>query len=304
MKFSMLTSFVQVISDIKSRADRTPIGLFALLLLGIYLTIFIINSGGVQEWLTEQFPLFFTEEMMWYVLVGVGAQMVDGALGMAYGICSSTFLLSVGVSPAAASASVHVAEVFTTAASGASHYTLGNVNKRLFKALVVPGVLGGMIGAYILSSFDGNIIKPYVNVYLFFMGIIILRKALMPKIERSKVRRVGLLALAGGFLDSVGGGGWGPVVNSTLLSKGKSPRIIIGTVNTVEFFVAFASAGVFTMFMGLQNVQIVLGLIIGGVIAAPFGAYLVGKIKTKPLMLMVGLLVCFLSLRTLLKTFL
>jgi uncharacterized membrane protein YfcA len=132
---------------------------------------------------------------------------------------------------------------------------------------------------------------------------VIIRKALAPRIERSKVKNLSLLALLGGFLDSVGGGGWGPVVNSTLLSKGKTPRLIIGTVNSVEFFLTFASAGVFTLFMGLQNVQIIVGLVLGGVVAAPFGAYLVGKVKAKPLMIIVGLLVCFLSLRTLYKVF-
>ncbi|MCW5907855.1 MAG: sulfite exporter TauE/SafE family protein [Chitinophagales bacterium] len=296
--------FDKFLFTVKTKADAIPLGWYALLLMFIYFLIYILGIGGLGEFLERQLPKLLTREMFWYIMVGFGAQMVDGALGMAYGVCSSTFLLSVGVTPAAASASVHVAEVFTTAASGASHYTLGNVNKRLFKALVIPGVLGGIVGAYLLSSFDGNTIKPFVSIYLFFMGILILRKALAKKIERTKIKRIGVLALAGGFLDSVGGGGWGPVVNSTLLSTGKTPRYIIGTVNTVEFFVAFASAGVFTLFMGLQNVQIVIGLILGGVIAAPIGAFLVGKIKTKPMMLMVGLLVCFLSVRTLVKLFL
>ena len=273
-----------------------------LLALFLALGLFFIRND-IEKFIADKFPLLFTEEMLWYVLVGFGAQMVDGALGMAYGVCSSTFLMSVGVSPAAASASVHVAEIFTTGASAIAHFSLKNINKRLFKALVIPAVLGGMVGAYLLSSFDGNMVKPFVNTYLFIMGVVIIRKALAPRIERSKVKNLSLLALVGGFLDSVGGGGWGPVVNSTLLSKGKTPRLIIGTVNTVEFFLTFASAGVFTLFMGLQNVQIIVGLVLGGVVAAPFGAYLVGKVKTKPLMIMVGLLVCFLSLRTLYKVF-
>ncbi len=286
----------------KQAVSYPVVWIAALLVLFFALGFFFIGNN-IEKLIADKLPLLFTEEMLWYILVGFSAQMVDGALGMAYGVCSSTFLMSIGVSPAAASASVHVAEVFTTGASALSHYSLKNINKRLFKALVIPAVSGGVVGAYLLSSFDGNIVKPYVNIYLFIMGIVILRKALAPKIQRSKVRNLGFLALAGGFLDSVGGGGWGPVVNSTLLSKGKTPRLIIGTVNTVEFFLTFASAGVFTLFMGLQNVQIILGLVLGGVIAAPFGAYLVGKIKTKPLMIMVGLLICFLSLRTLIKVF-
>ncbi len=288
---------------LKQAVNYPVVWIVTLLALFFAIGFFFIRND-IDTLIADKLPLLFTEQMLWYILVGFGAQMVDGALGMAYGVCSSTFLMSVGVSPAAASASVHVAEIFTTGASAIAHFSLKNVNKRLFKALVIPAVLGGIVGAYLLSSIDGEIVKPYVNIYLFIMGVVILRKALAPKIERSKVRRIGLLALVGGFLDSIGGGGWGPVVNSTLLSKGKTPRLIIGTVNSVEFFLTFASAGVFTLFMGLQNVQIIVGLVLGGVVAAPFGAYLVGKVKTKPLMIMVGLLVCFLSLRTLYKVFL
>jgi len=288
---------------LKQAVNYPVVWIVTLLALFFAIGFFFIRND-IDTLIADKLPLLFTEQMLWYILVGFGAQMVDGALGMAYGVCSSTFLMSVGVSPAAASASVHVAEIFTTGASAIAHFSLKNVNKRLFKALVIPAVLGGVVGAYLLSSIDGEIVKPYVNIYLFIMGVVILRKALAPKIERSKVRRIGLLALVGGFLDSIGGGGWGPVVNSTLLSKGKTPRLIIGTVNSVEFFLTFASAGVFTLFMGLQNVQIIVGLVLGGVVAAPFGAYLVGKVKTKPLMIMVGLLVCFLSLRTLYKVFL
>jgi len=288
---------------LKQAVNYPVVWIVTLLALFFAIGFFFIRND-IDTLIADKLPLLFTEQMLWYILVGFGAQMVDGALGMAYGVCSSTFLMSVGVSPAAASASVHVAEIFTTGASAIAHFSLKNVNKRLFKALVIPAVLGGIVGAYLLSSIDGEIVKPYVNIYLFIMGVVILRKALAPKIERSKVRRIGLLALVGGFLDSIGGGGWGPVVNSTLLSKGKTPRLIIGTVNSVEFFLTFASAGVFTLFMGLQNVQIIVGLVLGGVVAAPFGAYLVGKVRTKPLMIMVGLLVCFLSLRTLYKVFL
>jgi uncharacterized membrane protein YfcA len=284
---------------LKQAATYPLVWIVTLLALLFVLAIYFVDAD-MRVLLAEKLPVFFTTEMLWYVLVGFGAQMVDGALGMAYGVCSSTFLMSVGVSPAAASASVHVAEVFTTGTSAVAHFSFKNINKRLFKALVIPAVLGGVVGAYLLSSFDGNMIIPFVNIYLFIMGVVILRKALAPRIARKKVKHIGLLALAGGFLDSVGGGGWGPVVNSTLLSKGKSPRLIIGTVNTVEFFLTLFSAGVFTMFMGLQNIQIIVGLVLGGVIAAPFGAFLVGKINAKPLMLIVGLLVCILSVRTLL----
>jgi uncharacterized membrane protein YfcA len=268
-----------------------------LLVLAVGALVYFVASNSFPV----AFEKFFTVELLTYVLVGIGAQLIDGALGMAYGVSSTTFLMSVGVTPAAASAAVHVSEVFTTAVSGFSHFRFKNINKRLFRAMVIPGVLGAMLGAYILTSINGDYIKPFVSVYLLVMGVVIIRKALCSVIAKEKVQRVGLLALAGGFLDSIGGGGWGPVVTSTLLSKGRSPKYTIGTVNATEFFVTFASAGVFTWFMGLQNISVIAGLVIGGVIAAPFGALLVGKIKPKTLMIAVGVLIIFLSLRNLLK---
>ena len=142
-----------------------------------------------------------------FVAAGFVAQSIDGALGMAYGISSTSLLLSLGVSPAAASASVHIAEVFTTGASGLSHLKLGNVNKKLFKLLVLPGVIGAITGAYLLSSFDGNFLKPYISIYLIGMGLVIVRKALVKRKPKQKTRFVGPLALLGGFIDAVGGGG-------------------------------------------------------------------------------------------------
>jgi uncharacterized membrane protein YfcA len=238
-----------------------------------------------------------------YIGVGVAAQLIDGALGMAYGVSASSFLMATGVSPAVASASVHISEVFTTGASALSHVALKNIKKELFGRMVIPGVLGAALGAYVLTSFNGDIVKPFVSAYLLVMGLLILRKVFYPPAPHvGKIKRVGWLALLGAFLDSVGGGGWGPVVNSTLLGKGGlAPRYIIGTVNTVEFFVTFASAGVFTLFLGIDNFTVIGGLITGGVIAAPFGAVLVGKIKPNVLMVMVGLLIIFLSLQTLVK---
>lgn len=286
---------------LKLLIDKIPTWLFALLLLAIYIIVYLVsNKIGVAQ-IAAYFQSYFNRQFGTYILVGFGAQMIDGALGMAYGVSASSFLLATGVSPAAASASVHVAEVFTTGASAASHFSFRNVNKRLFKVLVLPGVLGAITGAYILSSINGDVFKPFVSIYLLIMGVVIIIKAFRKLQRKGKAKNLGLLALAGGFLDSIGGGGWGPVVNSTLLSKGRDPKYTIGTVNTVEFFVAFASAGVFTLFMGLQNVPVVAGLVIGGVIAAPFGAWLVGKIKPKTIMIMVGALVIFLSLRNLIK---
>jgi uncharacterized membrane protein YfcA len=242
---------------------------------------------------------FFSNEVLLFIAVGFLAQFIDGTLGMGYGISSNTFLLSMGLNPAIASASVHVAEVFSSAASAISHFSFKNVHKKLFLALLIPGVIGGALGAFLLSKFNGAFLKPFVSFYLLLMGITILKKGFSKSMKRSKVNNIGILALAGGFLDAVGGGGWGAIVNSTLLSKGKHPRLVIGTVNSVEFFVAVVSAGVFTFMLGITHFEAVIGLIIGGVIAAPIGAFLVKKIHTQWLLISVGLLICLLSLKNL-----
>jgi hypothetical protein len=247
---------------------------------------------------------FLHEEFLIFILVGFIAQMIDGALGMAYGVSSTTMMLSAGVPPDAASAGVHTAEVFTSGTSGLSHLFVGNVNKKLFRKLIIPGMIGALLGAYVLTSIDGNIIKPFVSAYLVFMGVVIIKKALTKVKKKKKTKRLAPLALFGGFIDSVGGGGWGPIVSSTLISKGRNPKYTIGSVNLAEFFVALASASMFTMMLGFQNWRIVLGLIIGGVIAAPLAAIVVGRIKTKPLMILVGVLIIALSVRTIVLSFL
>jgi uncharacterized membrane protein YfcA len=225
--------------------------------------------------------------------------MIDGALGMAYGVSSTSFLLGLGVPPALASSSVHVAEVFTSGVSGLSHLKLGNVNKKLFQSLVLPGVVGVITGAYVLTTFDEKLIKPFIAVYLMIMGIVIIRKAFKKVNEVKETKRIAILAVFGGFMDAVGGGGWGPIVASTLISKGHSPRYTIGSVNLAEFFIALAGAGTFIALIGLGNWQIITGLVIGGTFAAPFAAYLCKKFKPQTLMIMVGILIIGLSIRTL-----
>ena len=243
------------------------------------------------------------KEFLFFIGAGFVAQIIDGALGMAYGVSCSTMLLGIGVPPAVASASVHTAEVFTTGVSGLSHIFMRNIDKRLFFRLVFTGVAGAIIGAYLISNIlDGKVVKPYIAAYLLILGIYILIKSFKNLTAKaSNWKYAPFLGFIGAFFDSIGGGGWGPVVTSTLLSHGRHPKYIIGTVNTTEFFVTFASAGVFTWFMGLQNLPIIIGLVLGGIIASPFGALLVGKIKPKTLMIMVGCLIIFLSLRNLIK---
>ena len=243
-------------------------------------------------------------ELFWLaVAVGLAAQIVDGALGMAYGVTSNTFLIGLGATPAAASASVHIAEIFTTAFSGASHLRFGHVDRALFMKIVVPGVLSGLLGVAVLTSIDSDWIKPWIAAYLFIMGLVILRKALVVRQTRrtDQLVHVRKLAAAGGFLDAVGGGGWGPVVSSSLIGQGHCPRRTIGTVNTAEFFVALATGLGFLLAGGLNHGILVAGLIVGGLFAAPFSAWLVSRVPVKLLMIAVGLLVSGLSLTTLLK---
>ena len=265
-------------------------------------TLFLVHGSlSVSQ---EDVNAFIRSDFALYLLVGLAAQLVDGALGMAYGVTSTSFLLSLGVPPAISSTSVHVAEMFTTGASAISHFRYKNINKKLFKSLLIPGVLGAITGAYLLSDvIDGDFVKPYIAAYMLILGLIIIRKALQKNLVKNKTKKIGILAAAGGFLDSIGGGGWGPIVTSTLLGQGRDPRYTIGSVNAAEFVIAFASGVTFLIFTGVSSWQVVSGLIIGGVIAAPFGAMLVGKIKRKPLMLIIGVLVIGLSARTIWLSF-
>jgi uncharacterized membrane protein YfcA len=241
-----------------------------------------------------------------YVLVGFVAQMIDGALGMAYGVSSNTFLLSIGIPPAAASASVHMAEVATTGISGLSHWKLGNIDWKLVKRLLIPGVLGGVAGAYLLTSIDGDFIKPYISAYLLIMGLVILIKAFNYKVRPHNgvhTARVSALGVVGGFFDAIGGGGWGPIVTTTLVARGKDARQTIGSVNFSEFFVTFAESITFVLTLSFLGYwQIILGLLLGGAVVAPLAAILTKKLPIKTLMFIVGLLIVGLSVRTILLT--
>lgn len=238
-------------------------------------------------------------EILLFILAGFIAQMIDGALGMGYGVSSTTFLLTVGVPPAAASASVHASEIFTSGVSGLMHLRFGNVNTKLFRNLLLPGIAGAILGAYVLTSLDeyNYLIRPVVVTYTLVLGIIIIAKAVRKDKVRKKIRRVGVLAAVGGFLDSAGGGGWGPIVSSTLIAGGRNPRYTIGSVNLAEFFVALASSLTFITLIGLGHWQVIAGLIIGGCIAAPIAAYVSKRLPLKTAMILVGVLVIIVSLR-------
>ena len=225
-----------------------------------------------------------------FIAVGFGAQIVDGALGMAFGVICNTLLVAViGLPPARASANVHIVECFTTAVSGISHAVSGNIDVRLFLRLLIPGIIGGVSGAYLLTNIDGNVVKPFVLGYLIAVGIYLLVRGLLFPPKNRKPKVVEPLGLIGGFLDAAGGGGWGPIVTSNLLVQGVEPRKVVGTVNSVEFFLTVVVSATFVINLGWKDfAEATLGLLIGGVLAAPFGAIMAKRIPTKTMLILVG----------------
>lgn len=232
-----------------------------------------------------------------FIAVGFAAQLVDGALGMAFGVISNTLLVGVlGVPPAHASQRVHIVEVFTTGVSGLSHLLHRNIDGRLFVRLVVPGMIGGSLGAYVLSSLDAAVVKPFVLLYLTSIGIYLLWRGFMypPKLKEAKL--VAPLGLVGGFLDAAGGGGWGPVVTSNLLIQGAEPRKVVGTVSAAEFFLTVTISASFIFHLGVEKLAgATLGLLIGGLLAAPLGAWAAKHFPAKHMLILVGVVLTLTS---------
>lgn len=286
-----------------TRPGRHPFRRDLLLLAGLPLLTLLAWAAG--HWLlpagwqavADRVVHTLGQEAFWLAAaVGLFAQIIDGALGMAYGITATTFLLSTGVPPAAASASVHVAEIFTTGFSGLSHWRFGNVDKALFRRLLIPGVIGVVLGAYVITSVDGKAIKPWISAYLIFMGLYVLSKAFR-RIKRRKEppKHVAALALTGGFVDSVGGGGWGPVVTTSLIGTGQDPRTTIGSVNAAEFILSLAGGLSFAFLIGLTYWHVIAGLVVGGLFAAPFAAWLCRHLQARTLLILVGVLITAIS---------
>jgi uncharacterized membrane protein YfcA len=232
-----------------------------------------------------------------FILIGFAAQLVDGALGMAFGQISSTLLIAKGVPPQLASAGVHAAETFTTAVSAISHVAHRNVDWRLFTRLVLPGVIGGVLGAYILTAVDASIAKPFVLTYLSALGLYLFYRGIMHRHTERRPKIVSPLGLVGGFLDAAGGGGWGGIVTSNLLVQGSNPRKTIGTVNTAEFFLTLTISATFIAALGWKSFTVyTLGLLIGGVTAAPFGALVAKRVNPDLLLTFVGALLTTVSI--------
>ncbi|KZD05836.1 sulfite exporter TauE/SafE family protein [Oceanibaculum pacificum] len=238
-----------------------------------------------------------------FVFIGFFAQLVDGALGMAFGVISTSSLIALGTPPAIASAAVHTAEIATTGISGASHIWHRNVNWALFRRLVIPGVIGGVVGAYVLTELPQEIVKPLVTLYLAAMAVMIFLR-IAAKLRRRWEIPIPILGSAGAFLDAIGGGGWGPIVTSTLLAKGDEPRWTIGSVNTAEFVITIAISLTFLSQLDLsQHLTVIGGLVLGGALAAPLAGYLVKKLPQRLLLMLVGAVIATLTLVNLVSLF-
>ena len=275
---------------------------FAFMLIGY----FIFSYLPLQQMADDTYKWYKTLDKAFPIMLLAGflAQLIDGALGMGYGVTSATILLSAGVNPAAISGSIHTAEMFASGASGYSHYKFGNVNKKLFKALLIPGVLGAIAGAIMLVTLGnkyGNFIRPVIAGYTLILGIKFIMNAFRERKAQKKFTKYRLLAGIGGFFDSFGGGGWGPIVTSTLINNGRSHKYVVGSVSLTEFFVTLASAFTFFTMIGVSHWQTIIALIIGGLIAAPIAAKLAGKLPKKTAYMLLGILVIIWSVRILIK---
>jgi uncharacterized membrane protein YfcA len=276
---------------------------FVLMVVGYIIISYLPLPPWSETW--RDVKPFFDYKFLFFVVAGFLAQMVDGMLSMGYGVTSATCLMSFGVSPVSVSAAIHTSEIFTTGVSGYSHYKFGNVNKKLFKHLVIPGVIGAVLGALMLVFLGekyGNYLMPVIALYAGFLGLKILIKAFQGQPKTKKIKRIGWLAGLGGFFDSFGGGGWGPIVTSSLISKGRSPKYTVGSVSLTEFFFNLSSAFTFFITVGVSHWNVVLGLLIGGSIAAPIAARFAGKLPRKTMMILVGIMVMIWCVRMFIKS--
>lgn len=299
--FSAFKKFSSRLSEVVLRQrSRTEVAVNIFSALALMVVGHLIFSYASLDQLGLVWSsLLEDENFFYYLLGGFIAQMIDGALGMAYGVTATTFLLTLGIPPSVASASVHSSEIFTSGVSGYMHLKFGNVNSKLFKTLLIPGVIGAIVGAYALTALEEYIyvIKPMVAVYTLILGVLILKKALKKRVEKRPFNKVGWLAMLGGSLDAIGGGGWGPIVSSTLIARGRHPKYTIGSVNLTEFFVSLASSVTFIALIGFSHWQVIVGLILGGMVAAPIAVTLSRRLPIKTMMILVGIVVIVVSLR-------
>jgi siroheme synthase-like protein len=268
-----------------------------VLSLAIVITAFWHKEPEFQAYLVNLDPIFY-----WFLLGGFVFAMIDGAIGMSYGVTSTSFSLAMGIPPASASMAVHLSEILSNGIAGWMHYRFGNVNWKLFKLLLIPGIVGAVTGAYLLSSLEhySAYTKPFVSLYTLILGFVILSKAYQVKLKRGKdkIKKISLLGLFGGFIDAVGGGGWGSIVLSSLIAGGRNPRFSLGTVKITRFFIALMSSLTFITMLNGAHWEAVAGLVIGSALASPIAAKVSNKISAKAIMVSVGIIVILVSLRS------
>jgi len=274
------------------------VAVIAIIILFTYLFLSAEQLTGLQVALNKDNHLFY-----WMLLVGFAAEVVAGSMGMGYGVICTTILLILNVPPPVISASIHSAESFTSAAGTISHWQLGNINKKLVKALAIPAIIGAVLGALALSYVGeryAKITKPFIAVYTMYLGIRILQNAFKKRAinQKKTATNITRLGLIGGFIDSFGGGGWGPLVTGTFIKNGHTPRYVIGSSTFAKCLLTVASAVTFIFTIGIQHWNIIAGLLIGGIVTAPFSAMLTAKLPVKKMFIAVGIVVIFCSLIT------
>ena len=271
-----------------------------ILSIALLFTVFWQREPAFQSYVAEIDPMFY-----WFLAGGFVFAMIDGAIGMSYGVTSTAFSLSMGIPPASASMGVHLSEVLSNGIAGWMHYRMGNVNWKLFKLLIIPGIVGAVSGAYLLSSLEhySAYTKPFVSLYTLILGGVILSKAfnITRKGRGDKIKKIGLLGLFGGFIDAVGGGGWGSIVLSSLIAGGRNARFSLGTVKLTRFFIALMSSLTFITMLNSAHWEAVAGLVIGSALASPIAARVSNRISVKSIMVAVGIIVVLVSLRSLIQ---
>lgn len=271
-----------------------------VLSIAVLLCVFWYREPVFQAYVAEINPLFY-----WFLFGGFVFALIDGAIGMSYGVTSTAFSLSMGIPPASASMGVHLSEILSNGIAGWMHYKMGNINWKLFKMLIIPGIIGAVTGAYLLSSLEhySNYTKPFVSLYTLILGGVILSKAFNAKKKRNgaKITKIPLLGLFGGFIDAVGGGGWGSIVLSSLIAGGRHARFSLGTVKLTRFFIALMSSLTFITMLKSAHWEAIAGLVIGSALAAPIAAKVSNRISAKSIMVAVGVIVIAVSLRSILK---
>lgn len=299
--------FIDTVNELNARSSYIKILVASTVLLVSIAFLISFNSAIIQPDLSSTIVLFissvFTKDLLLFIGIGITVQLLDGALGVGYGVACSSFLLGLGLTPAYTSATVHLAKSFNTGASGISHLRFKSLNQKLFRSLLIPGIVGSVFGAWLLADILNNdFVKPFVGLYLLLLGILIFIKPFKKESQRKKVKNISWLAVLGGFVDSIGGGGWGPIVTSNLIQKGRVTSYTVGSVNIVEFFVAVSAALTFIYFDKFSGWQSIIGLVIGGVIAYPFTSFIVSKINRKIITVLLGLIVIVFGINTFLTS--